>query len=122
MAEKLGHKTLAKTHNFVVALALGVKVCPTFSSTHWQCSKSILEDLLESKEFQDTGIDGRMESEATLVWTKCAVELKAKSTVDLNVALIVLPGYPEHNLPFRFNNPLKDFGIDILRVFFQYGP
>jgi hypothetical protein len=61
-----------------------------------------------------------MESEATLIWAECAVEFEAKSTVDMNVALIVLPGYPEHNLPFRFDNPLKDFGIDILRVFFQH--
>jgi len=62
-----------------------------------------------------------MESKATLIRAECAVELKAKSTVDLNDALIVLPGYPEYNLPFRFDNPLEDFGIDVLRVFFQYG-
>ena len=34
MFAKLGHKTLAKTHNFVVTFTLGVKIRTTLTSTH----------------------------------------------------------------------------------------
>jgi hypothetical protein len=63
-----------------------------------------------------------MESKTTFVWAKGTVELKSKSAVDMNVALIVLPGDAKYNLPFRFDQSLKNPGLDVFRMLLEYRP
>ena len=58
-------------------------------------SESILEDLLETEELKDRKVDGRVEAETALVGTERGVELDAVSTVDLELALVVLPSDTE---------------------------
>ncbi len=121
MPAQLGHETLAKAHHFVIALALRIKVRSSFASAHRQSRERILEYLLESEKLQDARIDCRMESQATLVWAKRAVEFKPEPAIDVNVALIILPWHPEHNLPFRFHNPVKDSCFYIFRMLIENG-
>lgn len=53
--------------------------------------KRILEDLLKAQKFQDGKVDSWVESETALVWTQGRVELYTEATVDLALALVVLP-------------------------------
>ena len=50
---KLGHERDAEATNFVVRLALGVKVGPALASTHRQPRERVLERLLEAEELED---------------------------------------------------------------------
>ena len=54
-------------------------------------SKSILKDLLKAQELQDAQVNGRMESEAALVWAKGRVELDTVAAVDLRLSLVIFP-------------------------------
>src|SRR5512133_442255 len=60
-----------------------------------------------------------MEAEPSLVRAKGAVELDAETTVDMDLALIVLPGYPEDDLPLRFTDALDNFAVRILGMLHQ---
>ena len=53
MAEQFTHESIAEPPYFLIGLSFGVEVGPTLSASHIQSSKSILEGLLEAKEFQD---------------------------------------------------------------------
>ena len=64
-------------------------------------SQSILENLLETQEFQHGQVDCGMESKTAFVWTKGRVELHAISTVYLQLAFVVLPGDAELDHTFR---------------------
>ena len=57
--------------------------------------KSILEDLLETQELEDGEVDSGVETETTLVRTEGRVVLDTVTTVDLDLALVVLPHYAE---------------------------
>src|SRR5581483_5365637 len=60
--EEFGHKTLAESHDFVVALALGIEVGSAFAAAHGQRSQRILQNLFKCQEFQNAKIDRRMEA------------------------------------------------------------
>lgn len=47
MTHKFAHKSLAKAHHFLIALAFGVEVGPSFGTAHGQGGEAVLEDLLE---------------------------------------------------------------------------
>jgi hypothetical protein len=70
-------------------------------------SKSILENLLETQEFKDGKGDGGMESKASLVRPESGVELNAESSIDLNLALVVLPSNTELNNTLRNRSNLQ---------------
>lgn len=57
--------------------------------------KGILENLLEAQELEDAKVDSRVETETSLVRTESRVVLNAEATVDLNLALVVLPDNTE---------------------------
>ena len=57
MAEQFTHESNAKPSYFLIGLSLGIKVGPALSSSHIQSGKSILESLLEAKEFQDRQVN-----------------------------------------------------------------
>jgi hypothetical protein len=65
-------------------------------------SQGVLEDLLETQELEDGQVDGRVETETTLVGTESGVELDTESTVHLHHTLVVLPDDAE------LNNALRD--------------
>ena len=95
MFSKLTHESHTKLPNFVVAFSLWIEICTTFSTTHVQASQGVFEDLFETKELQDTEIDGWMESETTFVWSESRVELNSVASVDLHLSFIVFPDYSE---------------------------
>ena len=70
-------------------------------------SQSVLEDLLETQELQNTEIDGRVESQSSLVWSKSAVELHTVSAVDLDLVLVIVPDDTELDDSFWDGNDLE---------------
>lgn len=82
-------------------------------------SQSILEDLLETQELQDTEIDGRVESQSSLVWSECAVELYTESTVDLDLVVVIFPDNSELDNSFWDGNDLE--GGTVFWVLFEEG-
>ena len=54
-------------------------------------SEGILEDLLETEELENTEVDSGVEAETALVGTEGRVVLHTETTVDLDLALVVLP-------------------------------
>lgn len=110
VSAQLLHEGVAEATDLVVRLALGVEVGTTLTTTHvhWRrllaseivaarhgrlltASKSILEDLLETQELEDGKVDGRVETETTLVRAEGGVVLDTVTTVDLDLVLVVLP-------------------------------
>ena len=88
----------AATHespDLVVRLALGVKVASTFTTTHHQAGKGVLEDLLETQELEDGQVDGRVQTQTTLVRTKGGVELDSVTAVDVDGSVVPLPSDSE---------------------------
>ena len=79
----------------------------TFAAAEVQTSQSILESLLEAQELQDRQVDGRMESEATLVRAKGRVILNSEATIDLQLALVVLPDDSELNDSLRDGHDIQ---------------
>jgi hypothetical protein len=72
-------------------------------------SKSILEDLLETQEFQDGQVDSGVQTETTLVWTESRVELNAVATVYLDLVLVVFPDNTELDDTFWDGGDLESF-------------
>lgn len=73
-------RSAATTHNaeaadLALALALGVKVGTTLTTTEVETGQGILEDLLETKELQDREVDSGVEAETALVGAESGVEL-----------------------------------------------
>ena len=61
-----------------------------------------------------------METDTALVRSDSAVELNTEAAVNANVALIVNPGYAEHDLTLRFNKTVNDACLQPFRVLFHY--
>ena len=57
MAEQFAHESNAEPSYLLIGLSFGVKVGPALSASHIQSGKSILESLLEAKEFQDRQVN-----------------------------------------------------------------
>jgi hypothetical protein len=57
MAEQFTHESIAESSYFLIGLPFGIKVGPTLSASHIQSGQSILEGLLEAKEFQDRQVN-----------------------------------------------------------------
>jgi hypothetical protein len=81
--------------------------------------ESILEDLLETQELQDGKVDGRVESETTLVRTKGGVELYSVSAVDLALALVIFPDDTELDDTLGDGGDLE--GLLVLGVLLEEG-
>ncbi len=117
---QLGHEALAKTHDFRIALALGIKVRTALAATDGHTGQSVLEDLLKAEEFDNPQIHGGMKTQAPLVRAQGTVKLDPEGAVDVHSILVVLPGYPENDLPLRLADPLDNFVIAEFRVFAQH--
>lgn len=117
MLVKLPHESNAELADLVVGLALGVKVGTTLATTHVEASESILEDLLETQELEDREVDGRVETETTLVGAESRVELHTVTLVDLALALVVLPDNAELDDTLGDGGDLK--GLLVLGVLLE---
>lgn len=82
---QLGHEGDTEAANLVVGLALGVEVRATLATTHVKAGQGILEDLLEAEELQDGQVNGRVETQTTLVGAEGGVELDTETAVDLDL-------------------------------------
>ena len=121
VAGELGHEALAEPHHFVIGLALGVKVRAALAAAHGERGEGVLEDLLESQEFQDAEVDARVEAQAALIGADGAVHLDAEAAVDLVAALVILPGYAEGDDALGLDNPVEDARFGVLGVAFEQG-
>ena len=59
-----------------------------------------------------------MEAQSPLVGADGRIHLHPKASVDLDVALIVDPGNPEHDYPLWLNHALQNFGALVTRILF----
>src|SRR5512141_685325 len=96
---QLRHEALAEPHHLVVRLPLRVEVRPPLGAADRHPRQGVLEDLLESEELDDPEVDRGVEPEPPLVRPEGAVELHPEAAVDLDLQVVVLPGYPEDRLP-----------------------
>ena len=62
-----------------------------------------------------------MKSKTALVWSDSRVELNSETSVYLSLAVVVYPGYTEHDLSFRLNDSFEYACINEIRSFFNYG-
>ncbi len=106
--EELHHEGLAETHDLAIRLALRIEVGATLAAAHGQRGQRVLEDLLEGEELQHAEVDGRMETQAALVGTDCAVHLNAETPVDLDLAIVGNPGNTEHYHALGLGDTLED--------------
>ena len=121
MTLQFGHEALAETHHFIVGFSFGIEIASAFSTAHGQCGEAVLQHLLESKEFQDAEVHGRVETQTAFVRTDRAVHLNAVTLVDLDFAFVIHPGNAEQDHAFRFCNPFEDLCSFVLRIFFNEG-
>lgn len=104
---EFGHETLAETHDFVVAFALGVKVATALAAADGERSQAVFEDLFKAEKLDDRQVDGGMESESALVGSDGAVELHSVTFVDVYFAVVVYPGNSEHDDSFGFDKSFE---------------
>ena len=122
VAEQLGHKRLAKTHDLGVGFPLWIEVRAALAAAHRQPRERILKHLFKCEELDDAGGDGGMKTQAAFIRSKGAVHLDAKTTVHLDLALVVDPWNAKLNHAFRFDQALENFAISILFVALNHRP
>ena len=108
MAIQLAHKGLAETHDFGVALALGVEVRTALAAAHGQRGQGVLEGLLKGQKLEDAQIHRRMKTQTALVRTNGAVHLDTEAAVDPHFAFVIYPRNAEHDRTLWFANALKN--------------
>ena len=113
---ELGHEGLAETHDFAVALAVGIEVGAALTAADGEGGEAVFEDLLEAEELQNAEVYVGSEAETAFVRADCAVELYPVTTVYLYVAVVVNPGYSELDCSFRLGQSFKQSGVLILGV------
>ena len=111
MAIQLGHERLAKTHDLVVGLALGVKVGSALAATHGERGEGVLEDLLKTQELEHAQGHRGVEAQAALVRADGGVELDAVAAIDLALAGIVDPRHAEHDNALGLDQALEQRGL-----------
>ena len=57
MAEQFTHESNAESSYLLIGFPFWIKVGPALPASHIQTGKSILEGLLEAKEFQDRQVN-----------------------------------------------------------------
>ena len=110
VAVELGHEGLTEAHDLVVGLALGVEVRAALAAAHRQRGECVLEDLLETEEFEHAEGDSGVEAQAALVRADGGAVLHAETAVDLTLALVVDPGDAEHDHALGLHEALEQTG------------
>src|SRR5690606_12556825 len=106
VAVQLGHERLAEPHDLLVGAAVRVEVAPALAAAYAEAGQRVLEDLLETEELDDAEVHRGVEAQPALVGAERAVVLHAETAVDVNPALVVLPGHTENDLTFRLYQAL----------------
>ena len=92
---QLGHKALAEAHDFLLGLALRVKVGAALAAAHGERGEGVLKDLLEAQELHDREVDGGMETQTAFVGADRGIVLHTVAAVDVGNAVVVHPGDTE---------------------------
>jgi len=121
VAEQLAHEVLAKPHDLVIRLALGVEVRPALGAAHHQAGQAVLEDLLETEELDDADVHGGVEADAALVGADGGVVLDAHAAVDVDLAQVVHPRHPEDDLPLGLHEAFQQAGFLEFGVLVDHG-
>ena len=100
-------------------LPLGSKSEPPLPPPIASVVRRVLENLLESQEFEDAEVHRGMEAQAAFVGADGAVHFDAKAAVDLDVASVIHPRNPEHDHAFRFDDAFHDPGLPIFRMLIE---
>ena len=107
MAVQLLQRRLAERHHLAVARPLRVKIRAALAAADRQTGQAVLENLLESQEFDDGKIHRRMETETSLVRSDRTVELHTVPVVHLHLTLVVDPRNTEQDLTLRCRQALQ---------------
>src|SRR5690606_5748941 len=121
VAVQLRHQALAETHDLAVRLTLGVKVAAALAAADGHAGERVLENLFETQELDDAQVNRRVKAHTALVGAESTVELDAKAPVDMDLALVVLPGDAKDDLSFGFTNALDNLLVGKFGVLHQYG-
>ena len=104
---ELCHKALAECHYFSVRFSLRIEIRSTFTSADRKSCKRVLENLLKTKEFDNTKVYGWMKTKTSFVWSDRTVELYTVSCINLYLSVIIYPRNTEFDLSFRLYKSLK---------------
>jgi hypothetical protein len=115
------HERLAEAHDFVVGLAFRIEVTAALAAADGETGQRVLEDLFETEELDDAGVDAGVETQTALVWADGRVVLDAVAFVDLYMALVIDPGDTEDDLALGLDDAFDDVVLLVLRVFVQQG-
>ena len=121
VAVQLGHEGLAETHHLGIGPAVRVEIGTALAAADGQTGQGVLEDLLESQEFDDAQVDRGMEPQTTLVGAESRVELNAETAVDLHRSPVVHPGDTEDDLALGLADALQDLVLEVARVLLDNG-
>ncbi len=102
-------------------LPLGSKSLPPLPPPMGRPGQGVFEDLLKAQELDDALVDGGVEPQAALVGADGAVELHPEAPVDVDLALIILPGHPELDDPLRLHQAVHHALRDVLRAGLHHG-
>src|SRR6188474_1888163 len=100
MTAQFSHKTLAKTHHFIVRFSFRIKVRTPFSASHRQSRQTVFKYLFKRKKFQNAKRDGWMKAKTTFIRSDRAIHLDAITAVYMNFSLIIHPGNTKHDDSF----------------------
>src|SRR3546814_3215877 len=70
VAVQFSHEGLAESHDFAIRAAARIEIGPALAAADRQPGQRILEDLFETKEFNDAKVDGGVKSDAPLIWAE----------------------------------------------------
>ena len=116
MAGQLSHEGLAEAHDLGVGAAVRVEVGTALASADSLGGQGVLEDLLKTKELDDAGVDRGVEAQAALVGAQRGVELDAEAAVDVDLAGVIDPRDPEHDLTLGLDDALQEGTLGVVGV------
>lgn len=87
---------------------LGSEIAAALAAADRKACQRVFKDLLKAKEFNNSKVDGRMETQSSFIWPDRAVKLHTEAAVNLHLIVVVYPCYTEHDLAFRFNDSVKN--------------
>ena len=114
---ELRHISLTEAHDLGIRLAPGIEVGAALGRAQGQCGQAVLENLLEPQELEHAEVEVSGKAQPALVRADGVAELDAKTVIDADIALVVLPGDPELDDPVRFRQAFQDLGFPVSRVF-----
>ncbi len=97
-------------------LPLGSKSEPPLPPPMGSVVRAFLNTCSKARNLRMPRLTARVEAQAALVRADGRVHLDAEPAVDLDLALVVGPGDPEHDHPLRLHQPLHDLGLLVLGV------